>query len=63
MWWKHMLFLVCAAYIFMCGRAKHIYKCHYQNFDEKAMGIILGSVLGTLTECAAAWYIIECMFR
>jgi hypothetical protein len=59
MWWKIVIFIVCLVHIFITGRAKHVYKCEFQGFDRKNVGIVMGSVLGTALECLAGWYAVD----
>lgn len=57
---KWITLIVCAVYLFLAGRAKHIYKkeCVPHTND---LGFMLGSVISYLTE-GAAWYgLFKCM--
>lgn len=57
---KWIILIVCAVYLFLAGRAKHIYKKSCVPHTNE-LGFMLGSAFSYITE-GVAWYgLFKCM--
>jgi len=54
-----LLFIIAVVFVTLGGIAKHLYKCEHYDFDERNFGVILGSVIDTLLNVAACYYIVK----